>query len=314
VVLNPGERLNLNIYAKKSSSGCNGAVAKFSVKYSLKSERKEENKSLEYTFRVASSSSRPSSSSSSSSVGSSSSSSSSSDENLSEKIAKCEESGGVWLEHFCYYSSSSSSADSSSSLSERDTDSSASPTLTLEDKVQRAYEVASELENKSYGITGYFIYYGDPANYEPFKWIYANKSFSLVSKLEGAKPDGGFRWTRLMSNRYNIHVFESVSMDENGTVHFGALNEPLPGKQDVHEETGNESDGTESSSSSSTGSSSSEASSDSSVSSEASSSSSEASSSSSASSQSSDDASSEESGSSSSGLETPPSLPNLQSS
>ena len=89
------------------------------------------------------------------------------------------------------------------------------------DTSSHAGEIARELAGKSFDITGYFVYIGDPVEFEPFEWVYANESGTFVAKLEGYE-NGGFKWTRLMSNSKNIHYFDSVKI-ENGKLIFGNL-------------------------------------------------------------------------------------------
>ena len=91
----------------------------------------------------------------------------------------------------------------------------------VEDSSSHAGQIAKKLAGKSFDITGYFVYIGDPVEFEPFEWVYADESGSFVAKLEGYE-NGGFKWTRLMSNSKNIHYFDFVKI-ENGKIVFGGL-------------------------------------------------------------------------------------------
>ena len=91
--------------------------------------------------------------------------------------------------------------------------------------LSHAGQIAKGLAGKSFDITGYFVYIGDPVEFEPFEWVYANENGSFVAKLEGYE-NGGFKWTRLMSNSKNIHYFDSVKI-ENGKLIFGDLVEDI---------------------------------------------------------------------------------------
>ena len=232
VVLAPHDMIKLDLSVQKEN--CTNAKVHFEAQYSLDGQVQQKEQTMEYVFQVTSSTTT--------STSSSSSRSSSSDDSLTDEAAEqqeCESNGGRWLDHLCFYPSSSSSSSSSSqnsSIEENASSSSYSSNENISSSSEtsrlRAYQIAAQLAGKSYNITGYFIYYGDWEDYDKFAWIYANKSLSLVSKLEGSTPEGGFKWTRLMSNKYNIHVFDQVTI-EDGVVKFGNVMEPSAEDQSI---------------------------------------------------------------------------------
>ena len=138
----------------------------------------------------------------------------------------CTKNGGHWVDTIC---KGASSSNQSSSFAQS---SSFSSSLSSHDSYDRnalsphAAQIAKKLAGKSFDITGYFVYIGDPVEFEPFEWVYANKSGTFVAKLEGYE-NGGFKWTRLMSRSKNIHYFDSVKI-ENGKIVFGGLVEDSP--------------------------------------------------------------------------------------
>ncbi|WP_236583106.1 hypothetical protein [Nitratiruptor sp. YY08-13] len=128
---------------------------------------------------------------------------SSSDESFSsssfhDEMDMCERRGGIWTDGVCLESSSSLSSSSNSS---------------------KGYEyvkgIVRELRGHAYDIKGYYIYYGDVENYDPFKWIYISRSKSLIAKLEGLAEDGvHLKWIYLKSRHNNIHYIQADIQDD----------------------------------------------------------------------------------------------------
>ena len=146
----------------------------------------------------------------SSSVSSVSSSSSSSSSNQEAK--DCEASGGIWLDTFCQQSSSQSSRRNSSSVSS--VSSSSSSSSSNQDNTG-LFTLINALADRNLSINGYFAYFGDVANYEPFKWAYLSTSTHTFAKLEGMDPQTKLlKWKRLRK------YFKTVSF-KNGYIVVG---------------------------------------------------------------------------------------------
>ena len=133
----------------------------------------------------------------------------------SQDAEECEASGGIWLDTFCQHPSSSQISKSSSSLSSRTssyTSTSAASQDTIDNNVK---DIVNALADKNLSISGYFAYFGDVANYEPFKWVYLSTSSNTFAKLEGMDPQTKLlKWTRLRK------YFKTVSF-ENGLIVVG---------------------------------------------------------------------------------------------
>ncbi len=60
-------------------------------------------------------------------------------------------------------------------------------------------QILERLQNRKLRVAGYFAYYGDLKNYDPFAWIYVSKSGNLLVKLQGMDPKTGkLRWEYLI--------------------------------------------------------------------------------------------------------------------
>ncbi|NPA04076.1 MAG: CAP domain-containing protein [Epsilonproteobacteria bacterium] len=57
-------------------------------------------------------------------------------------------------------------------------------------------------------INGYFTYYGDIDNYDPYDWLYVSKSKKLIAKLEGMNPDGTLKWMVLNDYVKDVEVMD----------------------------------------------------------------------------------------------------------
>ncbi len=86
------------------------------------------------------------------------------------------------------------------------------PVDTIDNNVK---DIVNALADKNLSISGYFAYFGDVANYEPFKWVYLSTSSNTFAKLEGMDPQTKLlKWTRLRK------YFKTVSF-ENGLIVVG---------------------------------------------------------------------------------------------
>ncbi len=82
-------------------------------------------------------------------------------------------------------------------------------------------EVVNTLANKRLRVNGYFTYFGDPEDYDPFMWAYVSSSGHLVAKLEGMDPSTGhLKWHFLISPR--VHKLQWVRI-QNDRLIFGPL-------------------------------------------------------------------------------------------
>ena len=252
VVLGPKEALSINIKGK-AKQNCTKVNALFQSSYIFKGQKKTSSKEIVVTIPQYSTSSSSRSNSSSIHYSTIQSSSSSEDwciksgghwvdticEGASSSIQSssrsnsssihysttqpssssedwCTKSGGHWVDTICEGASSSVQSSSISQSSSSNVNNSYDRSV-----LSHADEIAKKLAGKSFDITGYFVYIGDPVEFEPFEWVYADESGSFVAKLEGYE-NGGFKWTRLMSNSKNIHYFDFVKI-ENGKIVFGGL-------------------------------------------------------------------------------------------
>lgn len=103
---------------------------------------------------------------------------------------QCEKEGGTWIENTCIYSSTSSSSNE---------------------------DIARKLSGKVVDITGYFAYYGDLDNYDPFAWVYLSRNGRIFVKLEGMNEQtGGLIWTHLED------YFEEITF-QNGVIKVGKI-------------------------------------------------------------------------------------------
>ncbi len=84
-------------------------------------------------------------------------------------------------------------------------------------------EVVNTLANKRLRVNGYFTYFGDPEDYNPFMWAYVSSSGHLAAKLDGMNPaTGHLKWHILIGS--SVHKLEWVRI-ENGRIVFGPLSE-----------------------------------------------------------------------------------------
>ena len=156
---------------------------------------------------------------------SSSSSSSSHSSSLSNEQQQCEANGGEWLDTFCDYSNGSPSSSSSSS------NSAANSVSSVYERSQSIHDIVLSLAERNLSVSGYFAYYGDMANYDPFKWVYLSTSGSTFAKLDGMDPQTGyFKWTYLKGQGKDY--FENISF-ANGEIVVGKAKENIPA--DVHD-------------------------------------------------------------------------------
>ena len=82
-------------------------------------------------------------------------------------------------------------------------------------------DVVNALANKRLRVNGYFTYFGDPDDYNPFMWAYVSSSGRLVAKLEGMDPDTGhLKWHFFIGS--SVHKLEWVRI-KNGRIVFGPL-------------------------------------------------------------------------------------------
>ncbi len=63
----------------------------------------------------------------------------------------------------------------------------------------KASSIALQLQNRVVPVAGYFIYYGSRQRYEPYSWIYVDRSLRVVAKLDGLEPSGELKWRLLHS-------------------------------------------------------------------------------------------------------------------
>ncbi len=82
-------------------------------------------------------------------------------------------------------------------------------------------EVVNTLANKRLRVNGYFTYFGDPEDYDPFMWAYVSSSGNLVAKLEGMDPSTGhLKWHFLIGPR--VRKLQWVRI-QNDRLIFGPL-------------------------------------------------------------------------------------------
>ena len=72
--------------------------------------------------------------------------------------------------------------------------------------------ILKKIENRKLPVAGYFAYYGDLKNYDPFAWVYVSASGNLLVKLQGMDPKTGkLRWEYLIgSGKRKIKSVEIV--------------------------------------------------------------------------------------------------------
>ena len=90
--------------------------------------------------------------------------------------------------------------------------------------VRSPNEILAMMENRRVEVKGYFSYYGDRNNYDPFAWVYVSRTGGLIAKLEGMNSNGTLKWQIINWDEIGKRELEYVNIDlEDGMLYFGPL-------------------------------------------------------------------------------------------